>query len=214
MTTDKNATAGQQLPITSIAQAIEEADDSETVTRADHNKALNALATRSRKQMDAFREEWNTRLAELAAAKEERETAEKGERDPAIVKLQKQVEAQQKAIEERERMIAEEKSRQQDSFARQSLHEAMTSMGVKPELAPFVISHLYADQKKIKARDGSLFFETGDEIEPEVDFKKGLEKFLKTSAGQHFLAPKSSAPIVGQPAGSIADFLNNRNGRR
>lgn len=195
--------------------------DGEMIPRSEVNKALNALGARHRKEITALKDEVAAQFAALSAPKETDPPGAPG-KDPELVKLQKQVQAQQEAIEQRERMIAEEKARQQDSFTRQTLHESLTAMGVKPELAPFVISHLYADQKKVKNKDGSLVYETGEEIEPEIDFKKGIEKFLKTPIGQHFIAPKQVAgtganpregrtsTIGGQQAPSIAEFLKTR----
>ncbi len=193
--------------------------DNELIPRAEVNKALNALGARHRKEISALKEEISAQFAALSAPKEPDPANGK---DPELVKLQKQVQAQQEALDARERTIAEEKARQQDSYTRQTLHESLTAMGVKPELAPFVISHLYADQKKVKNKDGTLVYETGEEIEPEIDFKKGIEKFLKTPIGQHFIAPKQvegtganarpgrTSTIGNTQAPSIAEFLKTR----
>jgi hypothetical protein len=197
------------------------------------NGAVSTHLTRALSKRDeALKTELQTMFAQLKPAAETTPPAKDTSADTDALKgihakYEKQI-AELKEAADRERGQREQEFKKRMSGEeRESLKSYLAEHGVPPALVPAAVAYLHTELKRVaRDDDGNIQYVSQEKgptgsYEDRVPLKDGVERFLKSDEGKHFLPAK---PVAGagnrggspgsksnQPQsteGMILDFLN------
>jgi hypothetical protein len=114
-------------------------------------------------------------------------------------KYQKTLQEMQQSLERERSQREQERSQRLVGEERGTLRDTLLEAGVPQPLVPAAVAYLHGELKRVKRDDdGSIIFEipekgpTGSYVD-RVSVKEGIERFLKTEEGKHYLPAKPAA---------------------